>query len=141
METIKVYLAGACKHLDDEGAEWRERATKMLEQAAEWNEIKVKVINPLEYFSYAENKHKTHRQVKGVYMNKVKKSDVVLVSLDDSDKSVGTGQEVQFAVDHNIPVIGFGKTNMYPWISDVDCTVSFDTITEAIDHIRDCYMK
>ena len=138
---LQIYLAGACKHLPDEGSEWRDRAAKMLEQAAEWQQINLKIINPLDYFSYAENKHKSHKQVKSFYMNKILKSDVVLLSLNDSDKSVGSGQEVQYAICNNIPVIGFGKENVYPWLAEVDCEVVFDTMTEAIDYIRDYYMK
>lgn len=136
-----IYLAGACKNLDDEGAEWRERATKMLEQAAEWQEVKLKVINPLDYFSYAEHKHKSHKQVKSFYMNKIRSCTLVLVNLNDSDGSVGTGQELQFAVCNHIPVIGFGKDNVYPWLAEVDCEVAFETLTEAVDYIRDYYMR
>lgn len=140
-EIIQIYLAGACKYIDDEGAEWRERATKMLEQAAEWQGVKLKVINPLTYFSYADNKHKSHKQIKQFYINKIRHCDVVLINLNDSDKSVGSGQEVQFAVCNNIPVVGFGKNNVYPWIAEVDCEVVFDVITEAVDYIRDYYMN
>ena len=140
MNKIKCYLAGACKALEDEGLEWREKATKMLEQAAEWRDVKLKVINPVTFFSYAEHKHKTHKQVKSFYMNKIAKCDFVLVSLDDSDKSVGTGQELQFASDHHIPIIGFGTNNVYPWLAEVDCEVVFDSLMEAIDYIRDYYL-
>lgn len=138
---IQIYLAGACKGLEDEGREWRLRATKMLEQAAEWQDVKIKVINPLEYFSYAEHKHKTHKQVKSYYLNQISKCDVVLCSLIDSDGSVGTGQEIQFACDHNIPVVGYGRDRVYPWLAEVDCEVVFDTLTEACDYIRDYYLK
>ncbi len=138
---IKIYLAGACKCLEDEGREWRERATKMLEQAAEWQDISIKVINPLDYFSYSEHKHKTHKQVKSFYTNKILNSNVLLCNLNDSDSSVGTGQEVQFAVCNKIPVIGFGRDRVYPWLAEVDCEVVFDTLTEACDYIRDYYMR
>lgn len=141
MKTISIYLAGACRHLEDEGAEWRDRAAKMLQQAAEWKSADIKVINPLDYFTYAENKHKSHKQVKAFYMNKIRQSDIVLVSLDYSDASVGTGQEVQYASCHNIPVIGFGKTDVYPWIAEVDCEVTFETLTEAVDYLRDYYLE
>ena len=140
-EKKQIYLAGACKNLEDEGAEWRDRATKMLEQAAEWQDVKIKVINPLDFFSYAEHKHKTHKQVKSFYMNKILKSDVVLINLTDSDSSVGSGQEVQFAVCNQIPIIGFGRDHVYPWLAEVDCEVVFDTLTEAVDYIRDYYLR
>lgn len=139
-ETIKIYLAGACRHLEDEGAEWREKATNMLQQTAEWQDVKVKIINPLDYFSYNDSKPKTHKQVKALYMNKILNCTLVLVNLCDSDKSVGTGQELQFAKDHQKAVVGFGRENVYPWL-DVDCDATFDTLTEACDYIRDGFMK
>lgn len=139
--SINVYLAGACKNIPDEGAAWRNQATAMLEQAAEWNNIKIKVINPLNYFTYAENKQKSHKQVKNFYMNQIRKCDVVLVNLSHTDTSPGTAQETQFAVDHDIPVIGFGTIDIYSWISDVDCDVTFESMTEAIDYISDYFME
>ena len=42
--------------------------------------------------------------------------------------------EVQYAADHDVPVIGFGNDNVYPWIRDT-CTVIFDTMEEALDYV------
>lgn len=74
-------------------------------------------------------------------MNKISKCDMVIVNLNDSDSSVGTAQEIQFAVDHDIPVIGFGNNNTYSWISEVDCQVAFNTMTETVDYVRDFYLN
>ena len=141
MGRLKIYAAGACRHVPDEGRAWREQVTKMLEQAAEWKNAQVSVVNPLDFFTYAENKQKSHKQVKQFYMNKIKNCDVVLVNLDSTDYSPGTAQEVQYAVDHEIPVVGFGTDKVYPWLSDVDCDVTFEKITEAVDYIRDYFME
>lgn len=46
--------------------------------------------------------------------------------------------EVQYAVDHDIPVIGFGITDVYPWIAD-SCTVLFETLDEALKYIEIYY--
>lgn len=139
--STKIYLAGACKNIPDEGAAWREQATVILNQAAEWKDSKVIVVNPLDYFTYAENKQRSHKQVKNFYLNQIRKCDVILVNLAQTNSSPGTAQEVQFAVDNDIPVIGFGTSEVYPWISDVDCDVTFESITEAINYIRDYYME
>lgn len=136
----KIYLAGACYNEPDEGRAWREKATEILKQVESWVDKNVVVINPTQYFSYSENKHKTHKQVKNFYMNKIRNCDLVLCNLNNSAASVGTGQEVQFAVDHHIPVIGFGTENVYPWIEEVDCDVVFSNMVEAIDYIRDYYL-
>lgn len=141
MNEIKIYLAGPCANEEDEGRGWREQAVKMLEQAAEWKDVKLKIINPVEFFSYSETKHKTHKQVKSFYMNQIRKSDVILCNLNNTKTSCGTAQEVQFAVDHNVPVIGFGTEEVYPWLGDVDCEVVFDNIIPAIDYCRDYYFR
>ena len=141
MDYVNIYLAGACYNEPDEGKEWRDKAESVIKQAAEWAERKVQVINPLNYFSYSENNHKSHKQVKNFYMSKIRKCDLVLVNLKNSAQSCGTCMEVQFAVDNNIPVIGFNNENSYPWIAEVDCDVIFKTLLEAVDYIRDYYLK
>lgn len=140
MDVLKVYLAGQCKGLEDGGKEWREKITEQLDTVAKWCGSDVKVFNPTKYFSYAEKRHKTQKQVKDYYLHQLSKCDVVLLNCEGTDVSVGTAQEVQYAVDHNIPVIGFGQNNMYPWISEVDCQVVFDSMHEAVDYIRDFYL-
>lgn len=141
MNTLRIYLAGACKNVPDEGKMWRDQATKMIEQAAEWKNCSVKVINPLSYFTYAENKQKSHKQVKSFYMTKIKNCDVVLCNLSNTNFSPGTAQELQYAVDNQIPIIGFDTENAYSWLVDVDCDVVFEKITEAVDYIRDYFME
>ena len=138
---VKIYLAGACKNVPNEGKEWRENAENMLLQVADWCNKKIKIVNPVKYFSYSENKYKSQKQVKEFFINKISKCDLVLVNLDDTDSSVGTGQETQAARMMHIPVIGFGTKNIYPWIQEVDCEVSFDFLHEAVDYIRDYYMN
>lgn len=140
IDTLKIYLAGACKNEIDDGKEWRSQITEKLKIVAEWNGKKIKIIDPTKYFSYSEHKHKSQKQVKDFYLNKISKCDLVIINLNNSDASIGTAQEVQFAVDMHIPVVGFGVQNVYPWLSEVDCQVVFDTMTELVDYIRDFYM-
>ena len=140
MSKTKIYLAGSCLHEPDEGAEWRTKITEMLEQAANWVGKNVEVVNPLTYFSYAENKHKSHKQVKNFYMNKIRHCNVVIANLENSDSSCGTCMECQFAEDMHIPVIGFNRDHAYPWLAEVTCEVVFDSMAEAVDYIRDYYL-
>lgn len=140
MKPLKIYLAGRVKGLDDEGAGWREDITKQLEAIAEWNNKSVSIFDPTKYFSYSDKRHKTVKQIKDYYMYQVREADIVVVNVDDSDVSIGTAQEVQHAVDNNVPVIGWGTKNVYPWITEVDCQVVFDTMSEATDYIRDYYL-
>lgn len=141
MEPLKIYLAGACKDIPDEGAKWREEATKKLHAISKWTDKPIDVFNPIDYFKYSASNYKTPKQVKTYYMSQLKKCDLVLVNLNKTNNSVGTGQECQYAVDHEIPIIGFGDTNSYSWISEVDCDVVFETMSVAIDYIKDYYLQ
>lgn len=137
---LTIYLAGPCKNLEDEGRGYREEITKMLATVAEWLGKPIKIINPTKYFSYKEKRHKTSKQVKEFYLHKILNADLVLVNCNDTDCSPGTAQETQFAVDHHIPVIGYGNKNRYPWITEVDCQVVFDSMHEVVDYVRDYYL-
>lgn len=137
-ETIRIYLAGGCKNEEDEGAGWRQKAVQMFKTAVEDKECNVKVINPVDYFSYTEAKHQSDSQVKNYYMDQILHSRLVLVNLTRSDVSCGTCMECQFAKDNNIPIIGFGTEDVYPWLL-VDCQVTFPSMLQAIDYIADYY--
>lgn len=140
MRPLNIYLAGRCKDLDDGGKAWRQEAVKILETVAEWTNTEVCVVNPTNYFGYTEKTYKSQKQIKDYYFDRIRKCDIVLVNLDGTDVSIGTAQEVQYAVDKEKTVIGFGKANMYPWIAEVDCQVVFDSLHEAIDYIRDYFL-
>lgn len=137
---LTVYLAGKCRGLNDEGKSWRNEIEVKLQTVAEWINSNIRVIDPTKYFSYSENKHKSNKQVKEFFLNKISQCDLVIVNLDDSDSSVGTAQECQFAVDNKIPIVGFGTKNMYEWIAEVDCQVVFDSMHEVVDYVRDYYL-
>ena len=138
MEMVKIYLAGACYFEEDEGRGWRDKASQMIETATADKEVKVKVINPVDFFNYSEAKHQSDTQVKRYYMDQILNSRLVLVNLDRSRTSPGTAQELQFAIDHNIPVVGFGTEEIYPWLK-VDCQCVFTSLLQAIDYITDYY--
>lgn len=137
---LKIYLAGRCKGLDDEGRAWREDIVKQLEAVADWNGKTVNVFDPTKYFSYSEKKHKTQKQIYEFYMHKLSKCDLVIVNANGSEFSIGTAMECQAARDHKIPVIAFGNQDTYPWITEVVAQVTFESMHEAVDFIRDYYM-
>lgn len=127
--------------MPDYGKEWRDEITTKLLAVAEWCNKKIKIVNPTKYFSYEVKNYKTDKQVKEFYLYQILHVDLVIVNLNNTNTSPGTAQELQFAVDHNIPIIGFGNEECYPWLSAVDCQVVFDSIHEVIDYIRDYYMS
>ena len=135
-----IYLAGACKHVKDEGKTWRAEARVAFQMIEKYNGVQICVIDPTEYFSYSTPVHKTDKQVKNYYMSRIRKCDILLANLVDSALSPGTAQEVQFAVDNNIPVISFGHENTYPWLENVDSDIVFDNLQEAIRYIKEYYI-
>lgn len=137
---ITVYLAGACVNEPDEGRSWRQEALVAFRKIDRYDNLKTCIIDPTYYFTYSNPMHKTDKQVKAFFMSKIKDCDVLLCNLNGSKYSVGTGQEVQFAVCNNIPVIGFGTEDMYPWLANVDCDVVFDSLQDAISYIKNYYI-
>lgn len=97
------------------------------------------IVNPLQYFSYKEKKHKHDKQVMSYYFDRIRHSDIVLANLNNSEDSCGTCMELQYAFDHGISIIGFGTENVYNWTVPLT-QVQFQNSTEAIDYIRDYYM-
>ena len=139
METMKIYLAGPSFYEEDEGAGWRAKATQIFNHASEDKECKIKVINPLDFFNYSEAKHQSDTQVKQYYMDQILHSRLVLCNLDHTRTSPGTSQELQFARDHNIPVVSFSTGDeVYPWLK-VDSQVIFPSMLQAIDYILEYY--
>ena len=139
MTDFNIYLAGACKNLDWNTQNiWRDVSKEKLERV-ECN-YHVYVSNPNDYFNYIEERHKSQKQVKEFFLHKIRTSNLVLCNLNYSNSSVGTGQELQFARDNNVPIIGFGNEEVYPWLVE-DCQVVFDTLEEALKYISDYYLK
>ena len=139
MNTVNIYLSGVCGNATDEGVEWRKTASERLEKIAEWCGRSVKVVDPTKYFAYNIVKHRTEKQIKEFYLSKMVKCDIVLLNLNNTQCSVSTGQECQFARDHEIPIIGFGSEEVYPWL-EADCQVVFEDMSLALNYIRDYYI-
>ena len=139
MEMFNIYLSGACKHLDEKDQNvWRESAKDYFSQIV-CTHSKINAINPNDYFNYFNSTFKNDKQIKQHFMWMIRQSKLMLVNLNHSDKSCGTGQELQEAINCKIPIIGFGTENIYPWY-EVDCDVVFETEIEALEYIRNYYI-
>ena len=69
------------------------------------------------------------------------KSDLVIVNLNNSNSSVGTGQELEHARMKGIPIVGYGTENIYLWESEEDCDVVFNTEEECVEYVLDYYLR
>lgn len=118
-----IYTAGAMEAYanTNKAKKWRDEAKDFFEKYTD-NFI---VINPTEYYSYGKNYHKNYHEIFRFDLHKVKKSDLVLVNLNDIRKSIGTCIEVYEAHKSGIPVIGFIDEKLpnellinlvHPWI-------------------------
>ena len=134
--TFTIYTSGATKNVSSEfSKQWRKDVAEYYKNS----DYKVNVFIPDNYFMYGTNEPKTTKQCRAHFLYKVKTSDIVIVNLSETLNSVGTGMEVQKAIDNDIPVIGFGTKNVYPWLED-SCDVIFDTIQEALEYITEYYI-
>lgn len=140
MEKLTVYLAGACRGMHDGGNEWRLKAENIFKNISEIKDVTIKVINPTRYFDRDGGNAITNKQVKQFYLSRIRKCDLVLVNLEHTNTSIGTAQELQFAVDNHIPIIGFNNYDSYEWLPE-DCDVIFTGINEAIAYINDFYLE
>lgn len=133
MKELKVYLSGTYS-----ATNWRKEFASWIKNYNDlFYDCKLTIYDPTDYFKNEGNS----KQVKNFYLNHlIKNSDVVLVNLSHSLNSIETAQELQYCVDHNIPIIGFGGTYVSKWLYE-DCDVVFDFLNEAIEYIVDYFTK
>lgn len=139
MELFEIYTSGATKNIEaDDSLQWR-KVTKACLEHCDTN-YKVKVFIPEYYFNYHTDHPKTDKQCMKHFMYRLDRSELMIVNLNNSNTSIGTGMEVQRATDNGIPIIGFGNSNIYPWIEEC-CDVTFETLEEALNYIEKYYLN
>lgn len=149
-KNITIYLAGAMEAYGgtNKARVWRNEAKEFFEKYCE----NVTIVDPVAYYSYGYNYHKTDNEIFRFDLHKVKTSDILLVNLDDIRKSVGTCMEIYEAFRSDIPVIGFvtGKylatheliQQIHPWVY---CCVNRvetgeNSMVNAMVHIKEYYI-
>lgn len=139
MNKLRVYLSGGVKQVDENFQSWRTRCL-MLRQNGYYTELDF--VDPINYFNYNNKQPKTDKQCLDFFMWQIDRCDVLLVNLDNSNVSVGTGMEIEHAFCKGIPIIAFGsKSNTwYNW-AETRSTVIFDTLDQAVDYIHEYYAK
>lgn len=138
MSKPTIYLAGKMSGLDfDTMNNWRQRARFLLNLKSD---KPLNIINPVDYYNFEMDRSTyTDKEVKNFDLWAVKRSDLILVELDNPD-SIGTAIEIHMAHDEwRIPVIGFGNGDIHPWMK-LCLTKHCETLEEAVEHIVDFYL-
>lgn len=131
-----IYTSGATKNVTpEESYNWRKNTREYFK----YHLYNVDVFIPEEHFSY-QDPPQTEKECMSLFLYKLAKSDFVLVNLNNSDTSVGTGIEIGMALQLGKPIIGFGTTHIYPWIKEA-CNVTLNTIEESLEYIRLHYVE
>ena len=134
---INVYLSGAIKNVDAEFQDWRGYSSDSILYGFYPH---LSVLDPNKFFNYTDRQPKTDKQCMDLFMYLLKKCDVLLVNLDQSNCSVGTGMEVEYALCNNIPIIAFGNKpeTWYKWV-EISAAVILEDVEEALEYINNSY--
>lgn len=129
----KIYLAGSCEAESLEGrSAWRNICEEWFEKYTDG----FVVINPVAYFDYSRNDHKSDAEVFRYFNRKVKESDLILVNLKNIRKSVGTICELAWAYEHNIPIVGVYEEQLENDDTDIQKQIFHSWIIEMCDRIE-----
>lgn len=136
-----IYLAGAMSYYDnihkfELATDWRNEAVNKLKVCGYDDKD---IFNPC--IRYIYNKEYEPNGV--VYQNLVylKKANVIILNLNDIDKSYGTLFEIYYAFLNHIPVIAFGENVLYnnqPHVR-ASITMKFKTINDVVAYITSMY--
>lgn len=135
-----VYLSGGMSGLNyDEQLAWRNKFIKSMLFRTGAN-VDVKFFNPPLYYSPNQPYHKNEREVMEYELDRLRKSDVVIVNL-NIPKSIGTAMEVAVARENRIPIIGINELNqsLHPWLVE-SCLRICGTIDEAEKYLTDYFL-
>lgn len=138
-ECITVYLSGEGGFGPVAESNWRRDIMQMFYKIARYDEVKMCVINPTDFV--LGTGAVTDRQIKAFLFSKIRHSDVVICNLSNTEINPYVAEEIQFAVDSHINIIGIKGENSSTWIEHVDCDAVFGTMEEAVRYIKDYYMR
>ena len=140
MERYEIYTSGATRNVSkDYSLLWRQTAKEYLEEKID-TKYDVNVFVPEMYFNYTDNLPMTDKQCNRLFMHRVNGSALMLVNLNHTINSVGTGMELQKAWDLAMAIIGFGNKEVYPWFPDY-CDIVFPDETAALHYIANAYLN
>lgn len=145
MQDFQIYLAGGMgkfgKDRFFESNNWRKYCKTTLENY-DTNRYKVHVVNPNDYFNFADEapRYTSQREVMELDLNKVRHSDLIIINFNDMH-SLGSMSELAIAYDRRIPVIGVdtSEQNLHPWQIEM-CQRIFNSLDLMLDYVEDYYL-
>ena len=145
MQDFQIYLAGGMgkfgKDRFFESNNWRKYCKNTLENY-DTNRYKVHVINPNDYFNFADEtpRYASQKEVMELDLNRVRRSDLVIINFNDM-YSLGSMSELAIAYDRRIPVIGVdtSEQNLHQWQIEM-CQRIFNSLDLMLDYVEDYYL-
>lgn len=143
MNSLRIYLAGKMTGLSyDDMQGWRFEFEAEINKYAKTHDIsyRVNVFNPCDYYNPLSDAHKSEREAMDFDIYNLKKSDIVVVNLNNQD-SIGTAMEIAIARDNGIPIIAMCENDdeLHPWLRD-SCIRICNDMDELIEHITEYYI-
>lgn len=142
MDTCKIYLSGGMSGISfEEQSKWR----RQIRDAIKFEDYdcvkKPHIFNPIDYYNFEEERHKSELEVMKFDLNGVRKSDLVIVNF-NNPSSIGTAMELMLAYELKIPIIGLNKDNkqLHPWL-ECCCDRIFNNMRELVDYTIEFYLN
>lgn len=126
-----AYLAGSCRNVSiEERNKWREYLVETLKN----NANNIIAFSPNEHFAYEKCGTENEKTVMDYFLYRLKNSGIMVLNLNNSDKSVGTGIEFGYALAKEKLIIGFGTENIYEYMRE-KCSAVFNDVDETADFL------
>ena len=142
METCKIYLSGGMGNLSfEQQTKWRKAVMDEIRYGDYDCQKKPLFFNPVDYYNFEEERHKTEREVMEFDLHNLRNSDLVIVNFND-EKSLGTAMELILAKELHIPVVGINtdKKQLHPWLTEC-CGRMCESLREAVDYTIEFYLN
>lgn len=144
MDRFNIYLCGGMgkfgKDNFHKGNNWRTYCKSILKKYE--CDYKVRVTNPNDYFSFADDppEYQSQREIMEFDLNRVRNADLLIVNFNDM-YSLGSMSEIAIAYEKKIPIVGINLDNqgLHPWQIEM-CNRIFGDINQSIDYVKKKYL-
>lgn len=139
MKNYQIYLTGdeTVKKFGEEYGRKNKWMSTFKNRLESFECANVKVINPNVYFSIYKN---SHREFMELRLNKVRKSDLIIVNFYDVH-SLDTMSDIAIAYERKIPIIGLNEANKELHSYQVEmCNRIFTETHELLDYVEYFYL-